>query len=488
MQPADLSIALRRRTPWEACDLGLSMLQRWARQVYGAHLAVGGALAAAAFALSAWTGVAWLGAALVWWLKPLYDRVVLHVLSRAVFGELQQPREVLRRRREWLGADLLLALTFGRFDLARSFHLPVRQLEGLSGAAGRRRRGVLARRARSNAVWLLVVCAHLEFVVLWSLQSLSFLLVPAKANEGLPPWEILLRSSGGDAAWSLRDTAAYMIAVLLLEPFYVAGGFGLYLNRRTQLEGWDIEVALRRLAEKRAAVATALKSAAGTAAVVLLVSLFACFPERASAQAARDPKAVMAEVKKAPEFGHWQETTSWKRRSPQKDEEQDPTKFLAFGHAFGQAMQVLAWILAIGGVAWLLWWLARLVPPGLLSAKGEAYRPPAALFGMELAPETLPPDVGAAAAALAREGRLRDALSLLYRGVLSDLVHRHNVELLASHTEGEALALARASLGAHAAGYLGTLVGAWAACAYAGRAPQAAQVERLALEYRAALA
>src|SRR5436190_842953 len=46
MAPADVSIALRRRTPWEACDLGLVMLQRWWRPVYGAHLAVAGALAA----------------------------------------------------------------------------------------------------------------------------------------------------------------------------------------------------------------------------------------------------------------------------------------------------------------------------------------------------------------------------------------------------------------------------------------------------------
>ena len=55
--------------------------------------------------------------------------------------------------------------------------------------------------------------------------------------------------------------------------------------------------------------------------------------------------------------------------------------------------------------------------------------------------KTLPPDVGAAAAALARAGRLREALSLLYRGALSELVHRRGVRLLASHTEGDVLRL-----------------------------------------------
>ena len=32
-----------------------------------------------------------------------------------------------------------------------------------------------------------------------------------------------------------------------IEPFYVGAGFGLYLDRRTQIEGWDIEIAFRRM-------------------------------------------------------------------------------------------------------------------------------------------------------------------------------------------------------------------------------------------------
>jgi hypothetical protein len=41
-------------------------------------------------------------------------------------------------------------------------------------------------------------------------------------------------------------TFAYFVVVLFLEPFYVAAGFAMYLNRRTQLEAWDIEQEFRR--------------------------------------------------------------------------------------------------------------------------------------------------------------------------------------------------------------------------------------------------
>jgi hypothetical protein len=54
MNPSEIAVTLRRRSPWEACDLGLAMLQRWWRPVYGAHLAVGGAIAA--LVLRLWIG------------------------------------------------------------------------------------------------------------------------------------------------------------------------------------------------------------------------------------------------------------------------------------------------------------------------------------------------------------------------------------------------------------------------------------------------
>jgi hypothetical protein len=41
-------------------------------------------------------------------------------------------------------------------------------------------------------------------------------------------------------------TVAYAAAVAFIEPFYVAAGFGMYLNRRVELEAWDVEQEFRR--------------------------------------------------------------------------------------------------------------------------------------------------------------------------------------------------------------------------------------------------
>jgi len=472
MQAADLAITLRRRSPWEAMDLGLSMLQRWWRAVYVPHLIVALPIMAAAIATGWYFERAWLGILLIWWLKPVYDRVVLHVLSRAVFGELQGTRAVLGSAKEWLRTGLFGALLIRAiwFDLARSFNLPVRQLEGQRGSAARERRGILGRRIGAYAVWLTLVAFALEIIVLWtSFGLMADLFLPAKADTGSASlWEAVFGDAeDGAKIFDHEDMFSYALAVLVFEPFYVAAGFGLYLNRRTQLEGWDIEVALRRIAQRHAA------------AVVFVLALIIGMPPPAQAQE-RSARTEIQEVLKAKEFGYYREVKRWERREKERAQTGDYTWLRALGYAAAKAGEVLLWAAAGGLIAYALWWAARMLPQAR-GPKPEPYKPPAALFGMDLAPERLPSDVGAAAAALAREGRLREALGLLYRGALSELVHRRGVRLLASHTEGEAVRLAQLP-------YFSSLVDAWQRCAYARRLPATAEVERLASEYAKAFA
>jgi hypothetical protein len=472
MQAADIAIGLRRRSPWEAMDLGLTMLQRWWRSVYVPHLLFATPLMALAIA-GAWTlERAWVAVLVIWWLKPAYDRVVLHVLSRAVFGELPTTRAVFGAAREWLGASVIGALLW-RPSLTRSFSLPVRQLEGQTGREGRERRAVLGRRIGSYAVWLTFTCLILEsFVLSTSFGMLAELFLPAKADEGVELYELFF--GGGEGQFiTFSDAFAYAAAVLVLEPFYVAAGFGLYLNRRTLLEGWDIEVALRRIAARHAAALL----------FCLLFGMALVMPGEARAQE-KKPKEEIARVLEAKEFGYFRDVKRWQYRG---GPDEAPRKggwdlgwLRGVGYALARAGEVLMWIAAGALLAYAIWWAARMLPAWRRPAP-EPYRPPAALFGMDLAPEKLPADVGAAAAALAREGRLREALGLLYRGALSELVHKRGVQLLVSHTEGEAVRLARMP-------YFGLLVDAWLLCAYARRMPQAADVLRLADDYKAAFA
>lgn len=184
--------------------------------------------------------------ALVWWCKPLFDAAVLLLLSRRVFGESPSPREVGALLRAHAGT-LFAALSWRRFSPARSFFLPAHLLEGLT-RANRRERLRLLGADTSGAAWVLTHHGvWLEMALLAGLLAMAWLLTPAI-------WSDQLRALAMDdepghlalLAWQL----AYVPVVALVSPFYAAAGFTLYLNRRTGLEAWDVEVALRRLQER----------------------------------------------------------------------------------------------------------------------------------------------------------------------------------------------------------------------------------------------
>ena len=465
MELSRLAVRLRPRGGWEAMDLGFHMARTWWRPVWGTWCAVFVPTALLLHLLFwEYPGIAM---AITWWLKPVFDRFVLHVVSRAVFGVPPGVRETLGAWRQVLSPGLVAALTLQRLSLARSFTLAVPQLEHQTGAAGRARRNALGRRLRGYAIWLTSTCSFFELFVILSVGIGLQLLAPGAQSEGLD-FERLFAGRGEEGAWSWTNSVPWCIAITAIEPFYVCAGFALYLNRRAILEGWDIELQLRRLDERLS------RPAATLAAALLAAVLLAAVPAEPAHAQEKSAREEVREVLKAPELVPWREEMRWQfRREPDKDPKPraDGPAWGEFGRFIASLAQALAWIAAALLAAAVLYYLFRYVRARIAERRGDDWQPPEALFGLAVAPESLPDDVAGTAAALAREGRVREALSLLYRGALSALVHRERVRLVEGDTEADTLVAAKRVLPRPAADYFGSLVGAWIAAAYAGRLP-----------------
>jgi hypothetical protein len=485
----DAAVRIRPRGGWEALDLGFQMARDNWRALWAIWLAV--YLPAAALLHLLFREHLWIAGLGLWWMKPLFDRFLLHVVSRAVFGAPPGVRTTLGAWREILRRGVPGSLTLQRFDLARSFILPVWQLEQQKGRAARERRNALGKRMRGYAVWLTVVCSNFEAMAMLSIVFAVALLVPAGADPGFEFSSFFSGRSEEEAAvWGWVDSLAYGAAMTLIEPFYVAAGFSLYLNRRAVLEGWDIEIALRRL-EARLESAPRPASA-GVLAMLVAAALAiggALLPDTPAHAAEKQARTEIREVLKAREFQTWHEEMTRGLRSERKEQEDDSPSDMSLWRRIGRWMarlaQGIAWLAAAAIAVWLLAKLVRALRDRAPRESAPAWRPPEALFGLALEPGTLPDDVAAAAAELARAGRLREALSLLYRGALSVLVHRDRVPLREADTEGDCLRAARRTLAAEAAAYFGRLVAAWSAGAYAGRLPDLAEAEALAGEWAA---
>jgi Domain of unknown function (DUF4129) len=475
-----VGVALRPRQPWEAVDLGFVMVRQWAAAVYAAFLVVFAPVAVALHLV--FEERLWLAALLTWWLKPLFDRFALHVVSRAVFGEVPSVRATLSAARDILSPGLLASLTVHRFNFARSLVLPVWQLEKSSGRAARERRGILGRRMRGHAVGLTYICLHFEWVVMLSLAALGALLYPAAGDASV---DAVAWWRDGASGWQIGDSVAYLVAIAVIEPLYVAAGFALYLNRRAILEGWDVELALRQLAQRVAGARAAAPLACLVVATALVLG-----GDDALAQGVKPPEAArqeIVEVLKNPDFQEWRDTLRLRYRSEARPAEEerpdDATTLLSnIGVFLGRIAEFGMWLLAAAAVIVALL-AARRFLPALLEPREERYRPPDALFGLNVTPESLPDDPAGVAVDLIVRGRLRDALSLLYRGALAALVHAHHVPLTEGHTEGDCVRAARAALGPDAARYFERLVGVWQAAAYGGRMPDALDAADLARQW-----
>ena len=240
MQVEALGLRLRPRTAMEAADLGVRLCQSAARSVFPCYLMV--ALPVMAIALASVEIVPWLPITAIWCAKPWLDRTILFVLSRAAFGQTTAPSDVWRAQRAVWWSQWPWTWTVRRLSLWRSLTQPVYQLEGLSIRRAGARVRQIRRRSAGSALIMTSVFALSEAAFMAALISLVFWLAPA----GQAPDVLELMSGEMHVSLFLVLAGAYAMTVLFLEPFYVAAGFAMYLNRRSELEAWDIEQEFRR--------------------------------------------------------------------------------------------------------------------------------------------------------------------------------------------------------------------------------------------------
>jgi len=100
----------------------------------------------------------------------------------------------------------------------------------------------IRRRGAGSALMMTSAFSLAESAILISLLSLVFWFAPAGYQPDLSGW----LSGEPSPVFTSVVAIAYAIAVFFLEPFYVASGFAMYLNRRAELEAWDIEQEFRR--------------------------------------------------------------------------------------------------------------------------------------------------------------------------------------------------------------------------------------------------
>lgn len=199
-------------------------------------------------------------------------------------------------------------------------------------------------------------------------------------------------------------------------------------------------------------------------------------------------RGVVAEMRADPSFTnrHTERRLRWIDSAASKPPPgQSPAWLRDLVRWLSEGGRGLVWVLgaiAVAMFAVFVWRWARVAADDV---RARAALRPSHVNDLDIRPESLPDDIAGAARALLRRGEQRAALSLLYRGALSRLVHDHGLAIRAASTEGECLRLAQRALPADAGAYFERLVQGWQTEVYAGRSIDGASLEALCAQFDA---
>ncbi len=464
MQLDTVTAEIRPRSDWEAVDLGFAMVRRdfW-RSITVWWLALG--IPAAIGAVVLWDHPLIL-LTLFWWLKPAGSRMVLFGLSRRLFGEVPSWRLIWREiPRAWT-RRFFYRFVWARFSPWLPVTLAVEDLEGLRGASYKQRCAQVVRRGEGVVMWLYFLS---DIASAWLGLGILFLVMMLVPNGQDGAWQQAIGSWDWESPMEIplllsrTVVACVMLGISLTDVFVVGAGFGVYINNRTWIEGWDVELAFKQLAQRLAKVA-------------LVMISFLVMNSSADGNVEITPATRIQEVKADEAF----KVHSVTDRIPKSSPPSTSSLPLDLIQALTQIFAVSVVVLLVALLVWVLW-RNRYAFKSLRLVRSADQRAPSArvVMGMNVSPDTLPQDVPAAAWALWQGGRHQEALGLLYRGSISRVMELGRVEIQESDTEGDCLRRVIQAGAAVHPDYFKGITGVWVKMAYAGISPADIEVQAL---------
>ncbi|MDH5434843.1 MAG: hypothetical protein OEY19_12945 [Gammaproteobacteria bacterium] len=501
MELEKVTAKIRPRRNWEAADLGFVIAQTTAKDLYRIWfyitLPVFILLSVLFYESAFWVFV------IFWWLKPIWERPLLHYLSRYLFSEKLTVKECVKATFRLARIQWIMSLLWRRFSFTRSIDLPLIQLEGLSGEERRKRLRILHSYDSGTGVWLTVILSLTEWLLYMSFIFLAMLLVPEQMSFDFDIAELIFMDVDNHTLGIILIFVAYL-SMSIVAPFYVACGFSVYINQRTHLEAWDIELAFKRLAirlkEKTKGRGTKLASLA------LLFCFSSLFMMPTESYAAEPEKTK--EIKHAPDSEHSQvkeqikkikqnelfnrKEMDYRYEKIEKDKEKEKSEresdswggswfFFKFGAFIAWVLEYALWIFAAVMILYLLLKYGSYAKG--IRFENRKRRRPKTLFGLDMDAENLPDQPWVVAEQLAKKGDFRQALSLLYRASLIWFIDNTQVNIHEGDTEMECLGKIKNFADNPKQNFMTSLTQLWRMLAYAHQQPVANEVIGLAHEW-----
>lgn len=441
----NLTVLPRPRSAWQAMDAGFTL----ARAHYVPLVLMWLGFSLPVFILCSLIQL-WLGWGYMlfvwWWFKPLYELPMLFFISKAVFSESITVKEAWKLTVSNFWTLFKTYLSVARFSTARAMSFSVVFLEMLPRKQRASRIQTLSA-VKTRHYLLMMACLHIEYILAYALITF-FGLMFFSSSIGEFDWSTILVTLESPASqkWIVAISITTVVAAGLVAPFYVAGGFLIYINRRMQLEAWDIEHRFRKI-KPRAGKTT------GLASLVLACALvFSSDPSTAEqrAQSLMTPAAATTSIDAIlsdPDFGSTQTQLVPKFKFDNEDDNDDDDdekfdfswleRFADSASSLASGFQIILWIAAAIFLGLLLYTLTQFRFKSRTPSALSRQRKTGEDAQSHPLTQDLPSNIVATAERLLELGDRRQALSVLFRGALRSVMDEHELKIASGATEAD---------------------------------------------------
>lgn len=492
MDITKLSFTARTRTGFETFDLTLLMVKEnfaaMMRLVLVLYLPVAAIL---------WFALPIEYASFVmWWLKPLLERPLLTYLANKSFSIPISTWQCIRAIRQLAFADIIMMLTINRLSPNRAYLSPIEQLERAKGKVKSQRKNAMLLRGNHKQTYWMILCLHFEGLLLALLMLLAYNFIP----HGISFDDQFMQMDLDSPLIANTYYFVYLIAMILVAPYYVTGGFLAYINTRIQLEAWDLELSFKRIAGRFSSVALVV-CLSGFLLSTLPTAVEAQEQEQVTSEQSENTVDATEQQRQAFQLTHdeieaiyqdnelIERTNVWQPNFQKKEKDTSGFEaFLAMLTGLGNVIGYIIWALVIALGIWLIVKLVRYLDNSQRQSfnvvkSDQARKVSLPTFFADVEKREWPKDLLTAAEQANAQGEIRLALTYLLQFSLSFAIERTQVIITASMTEQECSRALKQVLKMEDFSIYQSLINLWCQLAWAHREVSAEQVAQLVIDF-----